>query len=92
MAAIFPMVMHSHFVALAMVMIRRCVSRGDSAERRRCESEGDGNFLHDIFHRCEADKKVKWLHIESHSSTGGTDADIGGQAQRHTSTPALNEL
>jgi len=57
MAAIFPMVMHSHFVALAMVVIRRSVGRGDSAKRCRCESKGDGNFLHGVFHKCEAGKK-----------------------------------
>jgi len=57
MAAIFPMMMHLHFMALAMVMIRRSVGWGDSAKRRRRESKGDGNFLHGVFHRCEAGKK-----------------------------------
>ena len=80
MAAIFPMVMHSHFVALAMVVIRRSVGRGDSAKRCRCESKGDGNFLHGVFHRCKAGKKVKWLHRVSYSCTGSTDADIGGRS------------
>lgn len=81
--------MHPDFVALAMVMIRLGEGRGGSAERRSQESEGDGNFLHGIFHRCEAGKKVKWLHIAGHSRTGSTDADIGGRAQRHTSTRAF---
>jgi hypothetical protein len=56
MAAIFPMVMHPHLVALAVMMIRRSVGRGDSAKRGCCDSEGDGNFLHGHFHKGEAVK------------------------------------
>lgn len=76
------MMMHPDFVALAMVMIRLGEGRGGSAERRSQESEGDGNFLHGIFHRCEAGKKVKWLHI------AGLHAQV---VQTPTSADELND-
>lgn len=55
MAALFPMMMNLHFVALAMV--RLSGGRSDNAERRGGESKGDGNFLHGVFHKCKAEKK-----------------------------------
>jgi hypothetical protein len=56
MAAIFPMMMHPHLVALAVMMIWRSIGRGDSAKRGCCDSESDGDFLHGLFHMCEAGK------------------------------------
>jgi hypothetical protein len=39
-----------------MMVIRRSVGRRDSAERGCRDSEGDGDFLHGVFHKCEAGK------------------------------------
>ncbi|MFT4503429.1 hypothetical protein [Caballeronia sp. 15711] len=80
MAAIFPMMMHPHFVALTVMMIRRSVGRGDSAERGCCDSESDGDFLHGLFQKCEAGKNVVTSQRVA-SCTGNTDADIGRRFQ-----------
>jgi hypothetical protein len=54
MAAIFPMMMHTHLMALTMVVVRGCKDGCDGAERDSDNSQGQDNFFHDS-------SKVMWV-------------------------------